>query len=363
MSDFFKKCGDSAAAAVVFDFPDNAETFYIGSSDSIRAYVYGGMPDTPPTDIMRHRCAAGSLAKNINLLMRVKREINDLTDIADRLCNADMFCDGSCNSVLSELEDMYEITDYCNILKNYIIYDLYVCFMRQRRAFNKKVGLTVKGNHDKAEKCIEDFKRDKDRIFAPLLSARNRGKFTIDRELFKHETISDCSIYKLRCGEDIITVNTAHNSYIALLGMYADVLSSADRVIDNCEICDQMFVAARKNYAPVCNRTSCKREYRTKINISSRSRALENPVNDAYVKWDGKCLNYRKKLKDYPDMLEKYDKAHDKFRKKLQKAKKGLTARSDEEKIENYIRLCDDAAIDLQDLSKVLKKQGSGKEV
>ncbi len=36
---------------------------------------------------MRHKSKIGYVTKNINQLMKVKREINEITDIAEKLCN------------------------------------------------------------------------------------------------------------------------------------------------------------------------------------------------------------------------------------------------------------------------------------
>ncbi len=337
-------------------FLDRGAVFFY-SSISIKSYVYAGMPEAIPKDIMRHKSKIGYVAKNINQLMKVKREINEITDIAEKLCDVTEFCDGSYNSLLDELSGLYEVTDYCNVVKNFIIYDLYCCFMRQRSAFNKKVGITVKGNHDRAEKCIADFRKDTERILEPVLSARKKQKFVIDKNLLSLEVVSDCSAYKVRSRGKTVTMNVAHNSYIAFLDMYADLLSTSGKIIDNCEICGQLFVADRANYAPVCSRTTCKQTYQTKINTGSRERARKNPANDEYIKWDDKCANYRKKLIGFPEQLTQYDTAREKLRDKLKKAKKGLTKNSRNEDLENYIQMCFDAAVDLQDLSKSLKEK------
>ncbi len=358
MTEFFKMCGNTASIGVVLDFSMETEIFFIGNTESIKSYVYAGMPKAGPKDIMVHKSKIGYVTKNINQLMKVKREINEIADIAEKLCDVKAFCDGSYNSLLDELSRLYETTDYCNVLKNFIIYDLYCCFMRQRSAFNKKVGITVKVNHDRAEKCIADFRKDTDRILKPFLSARKKQKFVIDKNLLSLEAVSDFSAYKVRSGGKTVTMNVAHNSYIAFLDMYADLLSAAGKIIDNCEICGQLFVADRANYAPVCSRTTCKQTYQTKINTESRERARKNPANDEYIKWDDKCANYRKKLLGFPEQLIQYDMAREKLRDKLKKAKKGLTKNSRNEDLENYVQMCFDAAVDLQDLSKLLKKRG-----
>lgn len=355
MTEFFKKCGNIPSVAVIFDFSADTEIFFVGSAENIRKYVYDGLPEILPNSIMRQKSKIGYIAKNINRLMGTKYEIDDIVKAADKLCSVEAFCDGTYSSALDELADLYETSDYCNVLKNFIVYSIYCAFMEQRNIFNKKVSITVKANRDRAGKCISDFKNTADKILSPLLSARKKRKFVINKDFLSCENVSDCSTYKVRSDSKTVTINVAHNSYIAFLDMYTDLLSSAGKVIDNCEICDDIFVADRTNYAPVCHRTKCRQAYHTKINTGSREKARENPANDEYIKWDGKCANYRKKLLGMPEQLKKYDMARDKFREKLKKSKKGLTKNSRSEDLENFEQMCFDAAVELQEYSKRLK--------
>ena len=107
---------------------------------------------------MRHSNKLGNLVKDINRLMKVKRELNEIMELSNRLCNADALCDGSCNFVLEDLSQYYAMSEYANIVKNYIICFLFVKFRLCQRDFHKKIGLSVKGNHDRAEKYIDLFK-------------------------------------------------------------------------------------------------------------------------------------------------------------------------------------------------------------
>ncbi|MCI7351678.1 MAG: hypothetical protein MSH60_13145 [Ruminococcus sp.] len=75
-------------------------------------------------------------------------------EISDRLCNADALCDGSCNLVLEELSEYYDMSEYANIVKNYIIYFLYGKFKLRQRDFNKKIGLSVSSYYASDIKCI-----------------------------------------------------------------------------------------------------------------------------------------------------------------------------------------------------------------
>lgn len=159
----------------------------------------------------------------------------------------------------------------------------------------KKVGLSVKNNHDRAEEHTRIFRNEADRIFKPFLLAREKKQFSVDSELFNLEAVSDCSVYYIRSGEKTITLNVANNSYIALL---------------------------------VCSRTVCKRDFHTKFNSESGQRAMCESVQYAYIGFNEKCKRYCKKLLPYPDLLTKFDEKHNKFRDKLKKAKKGLTKTS-----------------------------------
>ena len=87
---------------------------------------------------MRHNNKLGNLVKDINRLMKVKRELNEIMDVSNRLCNADALCDGSCNAVPEELSEYY-------VVKSYIIYFLFSKFRLCQRDFHKKNRVVRKG--------------------------------------------------------------------------------------------------------------------------------------------------------------------------------------------------------------------------
>ena len=87
-------------------------------------------------------------------VLACKYELNEIMEISDRLCNADALGDGSCNAVLEELSEYYDISEYANIVKNYIIYFLYGKFKLRQRDFNKKIGLSVSSYYASDIKCI-----------------------------------------------------------------------------------------------------------------------------------------------------------------------------------------------------------------
>lgn len=72
--------------------------------------------------------------------MKVTYELNEIMEISNRLCNTDALCDGSCNSVLEGLSEYYDISEYANIVKNYITYFLFSKFKLCQRDLNKKSG-------------------------------------------------------------------------------------------------------------------------------------------------------------------------------------------------------------------------------
>ncbi len=152
MIDLFEYCGNTASVGIIVDFTEDTETYIVGSPADIKAWAYSGCPRKAPKGLMRHSNKLGNLVKDINRLMKVKRELNEIMELSNRLCNADALCDGSCNAVLEELSEYYDVSEYANIVKNYIIYFLFSKFKFRQRDFNKKIGLSVKGNHDRAEK-------------------------------------------------------------------------------------------------------------------------------------------------------------------------------------------------------------------
>lgn len=158
MIDMFECCGEIASIGIIVDFTEDTETYIVGSPLDIKAWAYGGCPRKAPKGLMQHSNKLGNLVKDINRLMKVKRELNEIMELSNRLCNADALCDGSCNFVLEDLSQYYAMSEYANIVKNYIICFLFVKFRLCQRDFHKKIGLSVKGNHDRAEKYIDLFK-------------------------------------------------------------------------------------------------------------------------------------------------------------------------------------------------------------
>ena len=140
MIDLFECCADIASVGIIVDFTEDTETYIVGSPGDIKAWAYNGCPRKAPKGIMRHSNKIGNLVKDINRLMKVKRELNEIMDLSNRLCNADALCDGSCNAVLEELSEYYDVSEYANIVKNYIIYFLFVKFKICQRDFHKKSG-------------------------------------------------------------------------------------------------------------------------------------------------------------------------------------------------------------------------------
>ena len=138
MTGFFNYAGNTASMGIIVDFADKTETYFIGNGDIIREYAHSGMPSAIPKGIMKHSNDFGNLIKDCNRLMRVKRELNELMEVADRLCNLESFCNGECNAVLDELSDFYDTSEYANVVKNYIVYLLFCSFKQQRNLFKKK---------------------------------------------------------------------------------------------------------------------------------------------------------------------------------------------------------------------------------
>ena len=357
MNDLFEKFGEIASVGVIVDFSENVETYIVGTPADIKKWAYSGCPQKTAKGVMRHSNKAGNLIKDINRLIKVNYELNEIVEICKKLCNADMLCDGSCVSVLEELSQYYDNSEYANIIKNYMIYFLYSKFRMYQRDFNKKIGLSVKGNHDRAEKYIALFKAESDRIFSPFISARSEKKFDIAKVIRNCSEIFDSSVYKLHTENGNKKLYVSNDSIITLLDIYVDIMSAAGRIVTNCENCDQLMITNRANASLTCGRTTCKKERLYKANDDYKKRAMADPIKEVYLNFDNKCRSYRKKLSDSPELLEKYNAAFDGFREKIRAVKKGLTSRSSADDIDLYNQMCFDACQDLQDLAKELKKQ------
>ncbi len=355
MIDLFMSCGDIASVGIIVDFSTDIETYVVGTPADIKNWAYKGFPQELTSGIVRHNNKVGNLVKDINRLMKVKYELDEILALRDTLCNADMLCDGSCNSVLDELSQFYDYSEYANIVKNFIIYFLYSKFKLYQRDFNKKIGLSVKGNHDRAEKYIELFKADSEKILRPFLSARVDKSFNLTSAVQSKTDIFDSNIYKLNSKN----LYVANDSFITLLDIYSDVISASGRIISNCENCGQLMITSRANASLTCGRTTCKKERLYKANDDYKKRAMSDPIKEAYLNFDNKCRSYRKKLSAYPELLEKYNLAFNEQREKIRAVKRGLTSKSSVKDIDRYTQMCFDACEDLRELAIVLKSQTS----
>ena len=351
MIDLFTSCGDIASVGIIVNFSADIETYVVGAPDDIKKWAYNGCPQKLTSGIVRHNNKVGNLVKDINRLMKVKYELDEIVEFRDRLCNADMLCDGSCKSVLDELLQFYDYSEYANIVKNYIIYFLYSKFKMRQREFNKKIGLSVKGNHDRAEKYIELFKADSEKILRQFLSARADKSFNVTSAVQGQTDIFDSSVYK----NSSATLYVANDAFITLLDIYADVISASGRIISNCENCGQLMITSRANASLTCGRTTCKKERLYKANDDYKKRAMCDPIKEAYLNFDNKCRSYRKKLSSYPELLEKYNLAFNECREKIRAVKRGLTSKSSVKDIDRYTQMCFDACEDLRELAKMLK--------
>ena len=80
MIDLFECCADIASAGIIIDFTEDTETYIVGSPADIKTWAYGGCPRKTPKGLMRHSNKIGNLVKDINRLMKVKRELNESHD-------------------------------------------------------------------------------------------------------------------------------------------------------------------------------------------------------------------------------------------------------------------------------------------
>lgn len=355
MIDLFECCGEIASVGIIVDFTEDTETYIVGSLADIKVWAYGSCPRKASKGLMRHSNKIGNFVKDINRLMKVKRELNEIMDLSNKLCNVDALCDGSCNSVLKELSQYYDMSEYANIVKNYIIYFLFSKFKCCQRDFNKKIGLSVKGNHDRAEKYIDLFKADSKKIFRLFINARADDMFSITKSVRNSTDVFDSSIYKLHTENGNIKMYVANDSFITLFDTYVDIMSDAGRIVTNCESCRQLMIANRANALLTCGRITCKKERLYKANDNYKKRAMKDPIKEVYFNFDNKCRSYRKKISGYPELLEQYNKAFDKRREKIRAVKSSLTENSNADEIDHYNQMSFDACQDLQDFSKRLK--------
>ena len=181
-------------------------------------------------------------------------------ELSNILCDADALCDGSCNAVPEKLSEYYDVSEYANIVKNYIIYFLFSKFKLCQRDFHKKIGLSVKGNHDRAEKYIDLFKAGGEKIFRPFITARADDIFSVTKTVRSCNDVFDSNVYKFHTDNGNIKLFVANDSFITLLDTYVDIMSNAGRIVTNCENCGQLMITNQANASLTCGHSTCKKE-------------------------------------------------------------------------------------------------------
>ena len=111
------------------------------------------------------------------------------------------------------------IVDFTEDTETYILYYLFLFskFKLCQRDLHKKIGLSVKGNHDRAEKYIDLFKADSEKIFRPFITARADDMFSVTKAVRCQTDIFDSSIYKIHTENGNIRLFVANDSCITLL--------------------------------------------------------------------------------------------------------------------------------------------------
>ena len=167
--------------------------------------------------------------------------------------------------------------------------------------------------------------------------------FSVTKAVRCQTDIFDSSIYKIHTDNGNIRLFVANDSFITLLDTFVDIMSDAGRLITNCENCGQLMITNRANASLTCGRTTCKKERLYKANDDYKKRAMKDPIKEAYLNFDNKCRSYRKKLSDYPELLEKYNKAFDKRREKIRAValRKNLCKNNQPQKNDFVVRAAD----------------------
>lgn len=114
--------------------------------------------------------------------------------------------------------------------------------------------MSVKGNHDRAEKYIDLFKADSEKILRPFITARADDMFSVTKAVRCQTDIFDSSIYKIHTENGNIRLFVANDSCITLLDTYVDIMSDAGRIVTNCENCGQLMITNRSNASLTCGR-------------------------------------------------------------------------------------------------------------
>ena len=139
--------------------------------------------------------------------------------------------------------------------------------------------MSVKGNHDRAEKYIDLFKVESEKIFRPFINARSDDMFSVTKAVRCQTDIFDSSIYKIHTDNGNIRLFVANDSFTTLLDTYFDIMSDAGRVVTNCESCGQLMITNRSNASLTCGRSTCKKERLYKANYDYKKRVMADPID------------------------------------------------------------------------------------
>lgn len=198
MKDLFEYCTDIASVGIIVDFTEDTETYIVGSPADIKASAYNGCPRKALKGLMRHSNKLGNFVKDINRFMKVKRELNEIMEVSDRLCNADALSNGNCNVVLEKLSEYYDVSEYANIVKNYIIYFLFGKFKLCQRDFHKKSGCPLRATTIVQRNILTCSKRTERKSSVRSLRQGSRY-FRYTNSYMGSIEVLDSSLYRVQC--------------------------------------------------------------------------------------------------------------------------------------------------------------------
>lgn len=361
----FESDKSDVSFGLIINMEDKTETFIIGNTSSLKSWAENKFPDVLPTNTIKHTNELGSVIKNINKLIRFKRETDAFLEDYEQLCNIEVYCAESYNDKLESLAANYETGDHVNMFLNLIILNTYNQCVSARRKFNNlKNILTINAPKIKeAEKHINLVKANTDKHMTILSTLRNKKHFDISGAIKENaDSFYNTSVLKA-VGADgnrktmyLCDINS-QEGLMTFLEMYADVLGTYGLEITNCEICGRLMVTKVSKPSLTCSRADCRKKYHNKVNSDCRRATYKNPIEKAYLAFTGACRTYRKKLLRSETAITLYDKKYDEIREAVLAKKNALPKKANSEIIENFKLYCDKEKDQLREFSNDLKKE------
>ena len=357
MEKFFYE-NTSAAIGLYTDAVNNREMLVIGEPQEIRLFFKN---NTPNDRIFVCDRKLGLIADDLNRISDNRKFMTQITEISENM--AAVLREGLGNKAIApyfdELNKIFTESVQRNMIQNFLIYSVSALYNRSLRELNKDLKLSKKALHSLSAELSEQFIAGVDDLLRPFRHMEDESKqmsyWNIKEQIEQNETDSVIHIVRTHKAKGWQTYYIAEESFTAFMSIYLEQLSQANLMVRNCEFCGKLYVCSKTKFSTVCGAEECKKKKHTQSNVKAREKAMQNPINAAYNRFQSRCNNYRRKLSS--EQLETYNKRYTEKKKALLAVKHTISEDSPYSLFKSFQSMCDDAELEMREYSDVVREE------